>query len=79
VNYRKSPDRPLRTGEPRRTFTDQEGNFWDVREVKVSDYDRRGGRSLLFESIGAIRRVRDFPDNWLELSEEELEAISKRR
>jgi hypothetical protein len=78
VNYRNSPERPLRLGEPRRTFTDQEGNFWDVREVSLAGYDRRG-RSLLFESTGAIRRVRDYPDNWIELSDAELEEISRRR
>jgi hypothetical protein len=65
-------------GEPRRTFTDQEGNFWDVHEVTIGDYDRRT-RSLLFESSGAIRRVRDYPDNWIELSDAELEEISRRR
>jgi len=79
VNYRKSPERPLRADEPPRTFTDEEGTFWDVREVKNPDYDRRGGTSLLFESIHAFRRVRNFPENWSSLSDAALAELSRRR
>lgn len=78
VNYRKSPERPLRSDEGRRTFTDDEGTFWDVREVKNPDYDRRGGKSLLFDSVHAFRRVRQYPANWLELTDAELAELSRR-
>ena len=79
MNYRKSPERPIKSGERRRTFTDQDGTYWDVRETKASEYDRRGGMNLIFESAGAIRRVRDYPDNWYELSEAALAEISLRK
>jgi hypothetical protein len=78
LNYRKSPERPLKAGERRRTFTDAEGIYWDVRETKGPDYDRRGSMSLIFESINAIRRVRDYPADWYELSEAKLAEISQR-
>ena len=78
MNYRKSPERPLVAGERRRTFTDPEGTFWDVREIKAPDYDRRGSMCLIFESSGAIRRVRDYPADWYELSELGLAEISQR-
>jgi hypothetical protein len=77
VNYRKSPDRPVHVGEGRRTFTAADGTFWDVREVKNPDYDRRGGTSLIFESLGAVRRVRTFPAHWAKLSDTELDALSQ--
>jgi hypothetical protein len=77
VNYRKSPERPLKSDERRRTFTDDEGTYWDVREVKNPDYDRRGGTSLVFESIHAFRRVRNFPADWFERSERELQELSR--
>jgi hypothetical protein len=77
VQQRKSPERPIQAGDKRRTFTDREGTFWDVREVRNPEYDRRGGTSLVFESSNAIRRVRNFPDNWMRLSEADLDALSR--
>ena len=79
VNYRKSPERPVRSDEGRRTFTDDEGVFWDVREVKSPDYDRRISGSLLFESIHAVRRVRNYPADWHSLSEPALMELSRQR
>jgi hypothetical protein len=76
VNYRKSPERPLRSDEQRRTFTDSDGVYWDVREVKNPDYDRRGGACLIFESANAFRRVRNYPANWHELTERALVDLS---
>ena len=78
VNYRKSPERPIQVGENRRTFTSADGTFWEVREVKNPDYDRRGGSSLIFESLSAVRRVRNYPADWITLSEEALDALSER-
>ena len=74
-----SPSRPLHAGESWRAFTDGEGVTWEVRELKNPDYDRRGGSSLIFESAGAIRRVREFPARWMELSDIALAELSRRR
>jgi hypothetical protein len=78
VNERKSPERPLRSDEARRTFTDEDGVHWDVREMKTPDYDRRGGKSLLFDSVHAFRLVRQYPDNWMDLTDAELAELSRR-
>ena len=78
MNDRRTPEHPLRSDEGRRTFTDEEGILWDVREVKNPDYDRRGGKSLLFDSVHAFRRVRQYPDNWMDLTDAELAEISRR-
>ena len=59
-----------------RCFLDAEGARWRVFEQSFTDYDRRRGRSLIFASEAAVRRVRDFPANWRELSDEELAALS---
>jgi hypothetical protein len=77
VNYRKSPERPLKANERRRTFTDEEGVYWDVREVRTADYDRRNGACLIFESANAFRRVRNYPADWYDLAEADLERISR--
>jgi len=37
------------------------------------------GASLVFESEGVIRRVRDFPADWHHLPDEELMQLSWRR
>jgi hypothetical protein len=49
---------------------------WRIYELLPASYDRRGGNTLVFESDGVIRRVRNFPDNWRELSAEQLFALS---
>jgi hypothetical protein len=59
-----------------RTFVDSEGSRWRVYEQPFSDYDRRSGVSLIFSSEGAVRRVRNYPPNWSELSDRELMALS---
>ncbi len=52
--------------------------LWRVFE-HVPQYDRRARTTLVFVSEGAMRRVRDFPAHWWELSDEELLGISWRR
>lgn len=74
---RLSPARALPANEPRRFFEDPDGIIWEVRELKL-DYDRRSSASLIFESIGAVRRVRNYPPNWHELTPQELNEISHR-
>jgi len=61
-----------------RAFLDVEGTHWNVYEQAFGDYDRRSGMSLIFASEAAVRRVRDFPSDWMELSDEELLALSWR-
>jgi len=48
---------------------------WRVYE-QPSVYDRRTRPDLVFESESVIRRVRDYPTDWLELSDAELLAVS---
>jgi len=61
-----------------RKVVDADGGYWHVYEQAFGDYDRRSGRSLIFNSEFAVRRVRDFPDNWSELSDPELMELSWR-
>ena len=61
-----------------RTIQDPNGAHWRVWEVPDMD-ERRARPSLIFESEAVIRRVRDYPANWSELSDEELYAASLRR
>ena len=49
---------------------------WRVHEVPASPFDRRDSPSLVFESDDTMRRVRDFPGEWRQLSDEELSALS---
>ena len=59
-----------------REFVDADGTQWRVREMPFSQYDRRRGCSLIFWSEGAVRRVRDYPTDWHELSDIELGLLS---
>jgi hypothetical protein len=59
-----------------RTFVDADGVSWRVHEQAFSEYDRRKGRSLIFSSEGAVRRVRDYPQQWMTLTEAELSDLS---
>ncbi|HTI63569.1 MAG TPA: hypothetical protein VL524_08655 [Gemmatimonadaceae bacterium] len=52
---------------------------WRVYEIESGPYDRRSGRSLIFESDGVLRRVRSYPTEWRELSDTELMEVSWRR
>ena len=61
---------------PSRSFVDEDGAHWTVYEQAFGDYDRRSSRSLIFNSEFAVRRVRNYPANWLELSERELILLS---
>jgi hypothetical protein len=62
--------------EREREFVDADGTQWRVKETPFSHYDRRRGRSLIFWSDGAVRRVRDYPTDWYELSDGELALLS---
>lgn len=53
-----------------------DGILFNVYELDWG-YDRRG-RTLVFESDHAMRRVRTYPAHWRELTDEELYAVSWR-
>ena len=61
-----------------RTIETGEGE-WRVYELECGQYDRRAGPSLIFESDGVLRRVRDYPSDWRELSDAELMQVSWHR
>jgi hypothetical protein len=61
-----------------RCFTDELGQIWQVTEHPYSEYDRRHGSSLIFSSELAVRRVRTFPKDWFELSDDALMDLSWR-
>lgn len=68
---RRTPPCPTRTRfEPERVLAD-DGTAWPVFEVSY-EYDRRAGRSLIFEHQHAWRRVRRYPANWHQLPKAEL-------
>ena len=47
---------------------------WVVYEL-LMPYDRRGP-TLVFESENIVRRVRRYPENWRELTDEDLFRLS---
>ena len=49
---------------------------WRIYELAPASYDRRAGNTLVFESEGVMRRVRNFPDDWRKLSPAALLALS---
>ena len=55
-----------------------DGLRWQVREMPAPPFDRRGGMHLMFDGEVVMRRVRLFPADWYELSDEELYALSER-
>ena len=59
---------------PIRSVVDAAGTFWQVCEVEFA-LDRRSWRSLVFESEGSVRRVRNYPNAWHELADEELAEL----
>lgn len=71
-----SPAHVRGAAAPVRVFVDAEGIRWQVSERPFADYDRRRGLSLIFASDSAVRRVREYPADWFQLSDEELGALS---
>jgi hypothetical protein len=53
-----------------------DGVRWIVREAEPPTYDRRAGRSLIFESEEIVRRVRAYPADWFDLPEAQLFRLS---
>ena len=48
------------------------GELWAAYE----DESPKWGRSLIFESVRIVRRVRTYPPDWRELPDEQLYAVS---
>jgi hypothetical protein len=63
-------------GKVRRISAD--GLRWVVQEVAAPAFDRRGGTHLLFDGETIMRRVREFPANWDQLSDAELYELCRR-
>lgn len=63
-------------GHLTRTFVAGDA-LWTVR-LRSPAYDRRRP-DLVFECEQVIRRVRDYPADWHELSDEQLFALSRNR
>lgn len=53
-----------------------DGELWVVYERPPEAFDRRLSPSLVFECRTAIRRVRHYPPDWRDLSEEALARLS---
>lgn len=78
VSEAQSPIQNTQPETRRRFFADADSNPWEVREAKNPDYDRRGGYSLIFESPGLVRRVRNYPADWFDLSVADLRDLIER-
>lgn len=78
LTYVQKRDRAPSGDETRgvRYLVDGDGTRWRVYEQAFADYDRRRGLSLIFSSDGAVRRVRNYPDTWRSLSDDDLLALS---
>jgi hypothetical protein len=58
-------------------FLEADGLRWRVHEVPAPQFDRRrGGAHLLFYADVVMRRVRPFPSNWFDLTDDELYALT---
>lgn len=53
-----------------------DGERWLVYELPPMTFDRRTNSSLVFESETVLRRVRDYSEDWRELSDADLFALS---
>ena len=63
-----------------RTFTDEEGNRWEVVEVDGTTVPAaRGRRCLIFQAPHAVRRVWSYPPEWASLGGPELVRLSWQR
>lgn len=49
---------------------------WLVYELAAPVLDRRSTPSLVFESEGTVRRIRNYPADWRSLDDKELFALS---
>lgn len=66
---------------PSRQFHDTDRRSWVVRERPgdPASVEVTSRPALIFESATVIRRVTNYPSDWLELSTTQLEALSWER
>jgi hypothetical protein len=62
-----------------RHYHDAEWEVWSVTEIAGNARSRPGARCLIFASATTVRRVWDYPPDWRELSDTELERLSWNR
>lgn len=77
VNFKFKPD--VAAPEPTsdgRVVRDSSGGIWSVNELSDRLDPTRTRWSLVFSGDAAIRRVREYPGNWRELSDSALIALS---
>lgn len=60
-----------------RRIVGPDGREWRVREAPMPAFDRRAGTCLIFDTIDAARRVRHYPADWFERSDEELYQLTE--
>jgi hypothetical protein len=53
-----------------------DGEQWLVYELPAFPFDRRNTPSLVFENEHTMRRVRDYPTDWRNLTDEALLELS---
>ena len=67
---------PQTSDTPVRILTDLDGRTWTVRELAPGRLDRRSGSTLVFDTDEIMRRIRVYPENWFDLSDADLYALS---
>jgi hypothetical protein len=70
------PTNPIET---RVRVFDRDELRWQLREAEYALADRRTGRFLIFESESVVRRLRNYPANWFEWSDDDLHSLSNAR
>lgn len=74
----RRPDQTIgdATAPARVRLLDADGHRWRVHETPAPNFDRRSTPHLVFDSETVVRRVRNFPANWFELSDQALYALT---
>lgn len=71
------PGRPRAPAARRRTFRSADGELWAVAEREAGHFSNgMPRRSLIFENEGVLRRVYDYPAEWIQLTDAQLERLS---
>ena len=60
-----------------RSIRDDEGRAWLVREAPLPAFERHAGLCLVFERPEVVRRIRVFPEHWLDLTDGDLYRLSE--
>jgi hypothetical protein len=75
--YKSGPTIPA--GDDDRIVHDEAGRTWSVHELSDRIDPTRTRWSLIFSGAESIRRVREYPADWRELSDIALMELSLRR